>query len=87
MSKPIDRVEAEALELPIGDRARLARRLLESLEQSEAKDPRAVERAWQVEIERRIAEFDAGSVTTIPAAEVFAEARVDAWSFGVSRMM
>ena len=32
-----------------------------------------VERAWNAEIRRRVAELDAGTVETIPAEQVFAE--------------
>lgn len=75
MSKPIDRVEAEALRLPVVDRARLAHRLLESLNDDVVEDQAEVERAWQAEIERRIAEFEKGGVTTISSSEVLREAR------------
>lgn len=34
-----------------------------------------IEEAWATEIERRIAEVDAGTVQLIPAAEVIASAR------------
>lgn len=73
MSESIDRVEAEALRLSARNRARLAHRLLESLD--EAEDPAEVEKAWQVEIERRLAEYTAGVVDTVPASDVFREAR------------
>jgi putative addiction module component (TIGR02574 family) len=75
MSKPIDRVEADALELSLRDRARLAQRLLQSLDEDVVEDPAEVERAWQTEIERRLAEYHEGNVTPIPASEVFREAR------------
>ena len=75
MSKPIDRVEAEALQLSASERARLARRLLESLEEGAPEDQAEIERAWQSEIERRVADFEAGGTKTIPASEVIREAR------------
>ena len=75
MSKPVDRLEAEALQLSVQDRARLAHRLLKSLDEEAVEDPAEVERAWQAEIERRIAEFENGNVTTTPSSEVFREAR------------
>jgi len=75
MSNAVDKVQAEALELPIGDRARLVRRLLESLDEDIVEDPSEVEQAWAVEIERRVAEYRAGRSKTTPASEVFADAR------------
>jgi len=74
MSKPIDQVEAEALELSVQDRARLARRLLESLD-DQVDDPEEVDRAWKAEIERRVADLDSGKVDLIPGDEVLREAR------------
>lgn len=53
-------VFADALALPAKERARLARELLESLE--EEADPGAAE-AWRTEIERRAREVEDGSVT------------------------
>jgi putative addiction module component (TIGR02574 family) len=73
MKEPLDRVEAEALRLPVQDRARLAPRLLESLD--EIDDPREVEGAWKEEIEKRLAEYAGGAASTIPASLVFREAR------------
>jgi len=70
MPTSISDIEAAALDLPAGERAQLAQRLLASLE----RDP-AVEAAWDAEIQRRIEEFEAGRMESIPAAEVFAEAR------------
>ena len=52
-----------ASRLPEKDRADLAGLLLESLEAE--RDP-AVEEAWAKEIERRVAELDAGTVKTVP---------------------
>lgn len=39
------------------------------------EDPVEVEAAWAEEIQRRLDEYRAGTVRTIPASEVFAEAR------------
>ena len=49
------------------DRATLAGLLIESLEGEPDPD---VEAAWAAEIERRVAELDAGTVKTIPWEEV-----------------
>ena len=63
-------LERAVLSLPAGDRARLAKRLIESLDQ----DPE-VETAWEKEIARRVAQIESGEATLIPAEEVFSKAR------------
>ena len=75
MSRPIDRLQSELLELPSRERARLAHVLIASLDAEGDEDPAEVERAWAEEIERRLAEYRTGAVRPIPAADVFAEAR------------
>jgi putative addiction module component (TIGR02574 family) len=75
MSLPLERLEAEALELSVEDRARLAQRLLESLDDLPEEDLDEIERAWNEEIERRIADLEAGKAELIPAEQVFAEVR------------
>ena len=75
MSKTVDRVEAEALQLSPQERARLAHRLLGSLEADEVEDPAEVERAWKAEIEHRVAEYDAGKAELVPGEQVLREAR------------
>ncbi len=75
MSRPVEELESEVLALPTAERARLAQRLLASLDEEEAEDPQEVERAWEEEIRRRLAEVDAGTAELIPAEEVFAELR------------
>lgn len=64
------RVEAVALALPREERARLAQRLIESLD-----DDPEVEEAWAIEIQRRLDSIDRGEVEMIPAEQVLAEAR------------
>jgi putative addiction module component (TIGR02574 family) len=54
-------------------RARLAERLIMSLEE-EAADPQA-EQAWLDERERRSDELEAGKLTGIPAVKVLKKAR------------
>lgn len=75
MSRPLEQLEAEALNLPASERARLARRLLVSLDDEDAEDPQEVERAWGEEIRRRLEAYHAGTVQTIPVSEVLAKAR------------
>lgn len=75
MSLPLDRLEAEALDLPARERARLAHRLIASLDEDADEDPTEVERAWEEEICRRLAEVEAGKAELVPAEQVFAELR------------
>jgi putative addiction module component (TIGR02574 family) len=72
MVPTLDSVSREALVLPPDQRMTLACRLLESVEQ--APDEGAAE-AWDQEIEERIARFDRGETTSIPAVEVFKRLR------------
>ncbi len=73
-----DSLDAQLLRLPPTDRARLAQLLLESLDAPEADEadasPVELDRLWQAEAERRLAELRSGMVAGIPAAEVFAAA-------------
>ena len=75
LNDSLDQVEAQALRLSARDRARLAHRLLESLDEAAAEDPAEVERAWKEEIERRVADFDAGGIELVPSDEVLRAAR------------
>ena len=75
MALPLKQLEAEALELPLQERAQLAQRLIASLDQDTGDDPAEVERAWEDEIRRRLAELEAGTAELIPADQVFAELR------------
>ena len=57
----------EAMRLEPQERATLMRLLIEALDADTEED---VEDAWRVEIGRRMAELDSGSVETIPWEEV-----------------
>ena len=70
MEPKVELLEAEALKLPAEDRARLADRLIASLSEDSE-----VEEAWAAEIERRIADVEAGRVRLVPAADAIARAR------------
>ncbi|MGE3167168.1 MAG: addiction module protein [Planctomycetota bacterium] len=61
-----DRLLQEALKLPEAQRAALAGTLIESLDTD--VDPDA-EAAWAVEIARRVAELDEGTVRVVPWTE------------------
>jgi hypothetical protein len=75
MARPIEQIEAEALQLAQKDRARLAHQLLLSLETAEVESQAEVEKAWIEEALRRRAEMVSGEVEGIPAEEVFRELR------------
>ena len=72
MPATFDNLSKDALILPPDQRVALAHRLLASVES--ASEPGA-EAAWEAEIVRRIARFDAGESETVPADEVFARLR------------
>jgi putative addiction module component (TIGR02574 family) len=61
MSLETEKVFSVALALPEHDRANLAARLLESLDEAERDD---VDEAWAREIERRCAALDSGDAVT-----------------------
>lgn len=74
MARPIEQIEAEALELDEKDRVQLVHSLLLSLEPV-AEDQAEVEKAWIEEALRRDAEMESGEVEGIPGEEVFRRIR------------
>ena len=68
----IEELEAAALKLDPKDRARLAERLLDSLEQLSAEENA---RLWAEEAQRRSDAMDAGSLPSRAAEDVFRDAR------------
>jgi putative addiction module component (TIGR02574 family) len=72
MSKPARDLESQALELPTRERARLAERLISSLDPEVDADAEAL---WLQEAERRLAELESGEALAVPADEVFDRAR------------
>ena len=72
MADPARELESKALQLPAKERARLAERLISSLDQE--TDPDA-EMLWLQEAERRLDELESGKVAGIPADRVFEKAR------------
>ena len=68
-NRPFHRTAASLLPK---DRSRLVDILLESLHEPAIVE---VEPAWQLEIERRLAEYDRGETNSIDAKDVFAKAR------------
>lgn len=72
MPDQIAELVKRARALAPADRERLVDQLLESLNEPAAAE---LDAAWESEIERRLAEYDSGSVRAIDATEVFARAR------------
>jgi hypothetical protein len=68
----IEELEAAALKLDPKARARLAERLLDSLE---ALSPDGNARIWADEAHHRAAALESGALSSRPADEVFREAR------------
>ena len=68
MARPLEEIEQELLHLPQAERARLAHRLIVSLDEDLPPDE-GIEAAWIEEIKRRDAEIERGDVQTIPAEE------------------
>lgn len=58
----VNKVLEDALALPVDERARVAARLIESLE---AADDADADMAWRTEVARRVRELDEGSVETV----------------------
>ncbi len=72
MSSTLDTVLQDALTLNDRERAKLAARLLDSLD-PERDD--AVDAAWDAEIARRVAALDAGTAKLVPWSQVREELR------------
>ena len=66
----LDQLEQEVLKLSAEERARLAERIISSLD-NEAE----IERVWLAEVRRRDAELDAGEVAAIPMEDALASVR------------
>jgi putative addiction module component (TIGR02574 family) len=73
MAETLKDLESAVLQLPSDDRARLAERLLASLD--EETDAEA-EQLWLAEAERRLDELENGTAVGIPADQVIADARL-----------
>lgn len=73
MSSTIEEIEDKILNLPIDDRARLIRQVLDSLEEIEA-DPE-VDQAWLDIAEERYQEYKKGSLVTVSQEVVISNLR------------
>ncbi len=65
-----EQIKAEALRLPVSERARLAEELISSLDEDEN-----VEAEWAEEIERRLADVRQGRVELVDADDVLTRLR------------
>jgi putative addiction module component (TIGR02574 family) len=74
MAQSLADIEDDALKLSEEDRARLAVRLLASLEE-EVESPEEIEKLWLAEAERRFQELRDGVVQGVPARDVFVQLR------------
>jgi putative addiction module component (TIGR02574 family) len=72
MAAKIEALEAKVLELGIEDRARLAGKLIISLDAPEEEENL---RLWVAEAERRLQQLRDGKAKEIPARDVFRRAR------------
>ncbi len=70
MSPQFEILEAEVLKLVPAERALLAEHIIASLDEDNE-----IESAWAVEVERRVAEIESGTVVGMPFEEVIAQAR------------
>lgn len=70
MANQVSILEAEVMKLTPEERARLAERLIESLSDGPER-----EEAWAIEVERRIADIEAGRTPVVPAADAIERAR------------
>lgn len=73
MSAMLEDLKARALQLAPPERDELVRTLIESIDGKPDGTPEEIAQAWDEEIARRIADFEAGKTKGIPAEEVFAK--------------
>ena len=72
MSRNLEELEAEVMNLSLEGRAQLAEKLILSLDAPSGEENL---RLWVVEAERRLKELREGKAKEIPAEEVFRRAR------------
>jgi putative addiction module component (TIGR02574 family) len=73
MPKTLAEVTRDAADLPVSERLKLARILLELSEPATEPSPDDVQEAWDQEIERRLQELRSGKVKGVPLEEVRAK--------------
>lgn len=72
MNTRFDQIVADAMELPLRDRVRLAQRLISTVDYEIEVD---AESLWFMEAERRLEELQSGKVEGVAADEAFKNAR------------
>ena len=65
-----EQIERELMRLPVADRARLAERLIASLDEDAE-----VEAAWVAEVRRRDEELQSGAIESIPVEDALTTIR------------
>jgi len=70
MSKSLEALTTEAMDLPSDQRFALAHRILTSVEPQASQE---IDAAWDAEIRDRIQRLDRGGVRLVTASEAFAE--------------
>lgn len=75
MSAILEDLKARALQLTPSERDELVAALIASIDGEPEGTPEEIARAWDEEIERRIAELDSGKTASIPMEEVLAKMR------------
>jgi putative addiction module component (TIGR02574 family) len=72
MAATFEALSSQLFVLPAEQKMRLALALMESVETDR---PATAAEAWSLEISERVADYDAGRVKGVPAAEVFRQLR------------
>jgi putative addiction module component (TIGR02574 family) len=72
MPRTLEEVREEAMELTVEERSWLAEELWES---ARTPEEREIDAAWDAEVDRRVAEVEAGTAILIPGEEVLRELR------------
>ncbi len=73
MGTELEKCTQQAMKLPLKERATLIRQLIEGLDELDEQD---LEQLWLQEAERRLKLHQQGKITSRPAHEVFADARI-----------
>jgi putative addiction module component (TIGR02574 family) len=75
MATILSELEHQALKLSPQERGELIHRLIVSLDEPAVDSPEEISKAWDEEIERRVADMEAGRTQWIPADEVMTQIR------------
>lgn len=70
MSNSVEKMTKDALSLPLKDRAKLAHKLITSLDEHVDSD---VNNAWETEINRRVRDIKNGIAKGKPAVQILSE--------------